>query len=80
MASKFDNSKVDKISFDGDSRVQWREANLNGRKYGTYNLAYLHPLPKANCDNTRSLYIRGTGIWKVEGHNFLGIFPVSKMI
>lgn len=44
MALKVDNSKVDKISFDGDSRVQWREANLNGRKYGTYNLAYLHSL------------------------------------
>lgn len=43
MASRFDRSEVDKISFDGDSRVQWRKANLNGRNYGAYILErYLH--------------------------------------
>lgn len=38
MASKADTPKVDKISFDGDSRVQWLKANLNGRNYGIYHI------------------------------------------
>ncbi|EEA28647.1 hypothetical protein TMatcc_003003 [Talaromyces marneffei ATCC 18224] len=40
MASRFDDFKIDKISFDGDSRVQWRKANLNGRNY-----AYIYGEP-----------------------------------
>jgi hypothetical protein len=48
MTSQFDNSKVNKIDFDGDSRVQWRKANLNGRNYGIYILS---------CDLSTPTYI-----------------------
>lgn len=52
MASRFDDFKIDKISFDGDSRVQWRKANLNGRNYGTLNLLSYNVSPTPSYINT----------------------------